>query len=131
MDDFKGKVAVVTGAASGIGLALAERFAGEGMRVVLADVERDALDAAAEEAGRRAGADSVLAVPTDVRDEQAVDALAAATVRAVRHRPRGVQQRRRGRRRPGAGRSPPTGGAGSSRSTCSASPTASGPSCPA
>jgi NAD(P)-dependent dehydrogenase (short-subunit alcohol dehydrogenase family) len=79
MDDFSGKVAVVTGAASGIGLALAQRFAGEGMRVVLADVERDALDGAAAKLAAEHGADTVLAVPTDVRDEAAVDALAAAT----------------------------------------------------
>ena len=39
MDEFVGKVAVVTGAASGIGLALATRFAAEGMKVVLADIE--------------------------------------------------------------------------------------------
>jgi len=79
MDDLEGKVAVVTGAASGIGRALVDRFAREGMRVVLADVERDALDAAAEAVTDELGAGNVLAVPTDVRDEQAVDALAAAT----------------------------------------------------
>ena len=45
MRDFAGKVAVVTGAASGIGRGLAERFAREGMQVVLADVQADALDA--------------------------------------------------------------------------------------
>ena len=38
MDDFKGRVAVVTGAASGIGLGVTERFLKEGMKVVLADV---------------------------------------------------------------------------------------------
>ena len=43
MQEFEGKVAVVTGAASGIGLAMASRFASEGMRVVLADVEAPAL----------------------------------------------------------------------------------------
>jgi len=79
MDDIEGKVAVVTGAASGIGLALAGRFGRDGMRVVLADVERGPLDRAAEALGADIGADNVLAVPTDVRDEQAVDALAAAT----------------------------------------------------
>lgn len=79
MDEFEGKVAVVTGAASGIGRALVERFAGEGMRVVLADVERAALDAAAAAVADEFGAGNVLAVPTDVRDDQAIDALAAAT----------------------------------------------------
>jgi len=79
MDDLEGKVAVVTGAASGIGRALVDRFAREGMRVVLADVERDPLDAAAEAVADEFGADNVLAVPTDVRDERAIDALAAAT----------------------------------------------------
>ena len=43
MQDFDGKTAVVTGAASGIGFALAERFAEANMRVVLADIEKDAL----------------------------------------------------------------------------------------
>jgi NAD(P)-dependent dehydrogenase (short-subunit alcohol dehydrogenase family) len=79
MQDFEGKVAVVTGAASGIGRALAGRFAREGMRVVLADVERIPLDAATGELADEFGADNVLGVPTDVRDEAAIDALAAAT----------------------------------------------------
>jgi NAD(P)-dependent dehydrogenase (short-subunit alcohol dehydrogenase family) len=79
VDDFQGKVAVVTGAASGIGLALATRFGREGMRVVLADVEREPLDAAAKALGAELGDDRVLAVPTDVRDEAAIQALAAAT----------------------------------------------------
>ena len=46
MREFSGKTAVVTGAASGMGLAFAERFAAEGMNVVLADIESDALNAA-------------------------------------------------------------------------------------
>lgn len=79
MDELAGKVAVVTGAASGIGRALIDRFARAGMRVVLADVERGALDAAAAAVADEIGADDVLAVPTDVRDEHAIDALAAAT----------------------------------------------------
>ena len=45
MREFTGKTAVVTGAASGMGLAFARRFAAEGMNVVLADIEQDALDA--------------------------------------------------------------------------------------
>lgn len=68
-----GRVAVVTGAASGIGFALSERFANEGMRVVMADVEGPALVGAAEELARR-GAD-VLPVLTDVSNAAQVDAL--------------------------------------------------------
>ncbi len=78
MDDLEGKVAVVTGAASGIGRALAERWATEGMKVVLADVEEGPLDAARDELDA-SGAD-VLAVRTDVSDGGQVDALATATL---------------------------------------------------
>jgi len=68
-----GRVAVVTGAASGIGFALSERFAGEGMRVVMADVEGPALAEAADLlAGRGA---EVLPVLTDVSSGDQVDAL--------------------------------------------------------
>ena len=77
MDELAGKVAVVTGAASGIGRAMAERFATEGMRVVLADVERPVLQHTADEL-TAAGFD-VLAVPTDVSLEADVEALAATT----------------------------------------------------
>lgn len=79
MDQFSDKVAVVTGGASGIGLALAERFAAEGARVVLADVEQAALADAAAALVDEHGDDHILAVPTDVRDPAAVEALAAAT----------------------------------------------------
>lgn len=75
MKELRGKVAVVTGAASGIGQGLARRFAAEGMKVVLADVEERAL-AALEEELRRQGAEA-LAVPTDVTDAAAVERLAA------------------------------------------------------
>ena len=75
-----GKVAVVTGAASGIGLGLSERFAAEGMHVVMADVEEPAL---AKAAGALAGAGaSVLPVVTDVSDRAAVDALRDAALSA-------------------------------------------------
>lgn len=71
-------VAVVTGAASGIGYALAEACAGRGLHVVLADIEVTALQAAAERLA--GGGAEVLAVPTDVSDATAVDALAAAAL---------------------------------------------------
>jgi NAD(P)-dependent dehydrogenase (short-subunit alcohol dehydrogenase family) len=74
MREFAGKVAVVTGGASGIGFALAERFAAEQMRVVLADVEAAALLRAA--ATLRAQGATVLAVQTDVADGASVEALA-------------------------------------------------------
>lgn len=74
METFKDRVAVVTGAASGIGFAMSERFAGEGMKVVMADIEPEAL-AIAEQNLREQGAD-VLAVPTDVTKPEQVEALA-------------------------------------------------------
>jgi NAD(P)-dependent dehydrogenase (short-subunit alcohol dehydrogenase family) len=73
VDQVRGKVAVVTGGASGIGRAMAARFAAEGMDVVIADVEVDALDATAAELG-------VLGVRTDVADADSVAALADATL---------------------------------------------------
>src|SRR5579885_2358322 len=78
MDQFEGRVAVVTGAASGIGRALAERFAAEGMRVVLADVEAAPLEAATE-AIRAAGAEAI-GVRTDVSSARDVQALADAAI---------------------------------------------------
>jgi NAD(P)-dependent dehydrogenase (short-subunit alcohol dehydrogenase family) len=74
VDDLAGRVAVITGGASGIGLAMAQRFAGEGMKLVLADIERPVLQRAGEELSRT-GAD-VLTVPTDVSLEAEVNALA-------------------------------------------------------
>lgn len=78
LPELEGKVAVVTGAASGIGLALTERFVAEGMRVVMADVEEDRL---VGEASRLAasGAD-VYAVPTDVAVPDDVARLADQTI---------------------------------------------------
>jgi NAD(P)-dependent dehydrogenase (short-subunit alcohol dehydrogenase family) len=72
--DLGGKVAVVTGAASGIGRALAGRFAAEGMKVVLADVEEGPLATALAEI--EATGASALAVRTDVSSGAAVEALA-------------------------------------------------------
>jgi NAD(P)-dependent dehydrogenase (short-subunit alcohol dehydrogenase family) len=78
MKDLSGKVAVVTGAASGIGFALAERFAVEGMRVVLADVEAASLLDAASRL-RTAGHD-VASVRTDVSRADDVQRLAEVTI---------------------------------------------------
>ncbi len=75
-----GRVAVVTGAASGIGLGLSERFAAEGMRVVMADVEEPALRRSAGEIARNGG--DVLAVVTDVSKREQVEALAEQAVGA-------------------------------------------------
>ena len=78
MELTAGKVAVVTGAAGGIGLSLAERFARSGLHVVLADVDEAGVAAAAQQVG--ALGVETLAVPCDVSDEAAVQALAAATL---------------------------------------------------
>jgi NAD(P)-dependent dehydrogenase (short-subunit alcohol dehydrogenase family) len=74
MREFRGNVAVVTGAASGMGRAFAERFAREGMHVVLADIEEPALDLAVSEMSA-AGYD-VIGVRTDVARLQSVQDLA-------------------------------------------------------
>jgi NAD(P)-dependent dehydrogenase (short-subunit alcohol dehydrogenase family) len=71
--DLQGKVAVVTGAASGIGLGIARQFRAAGMQVVIADIEEGALQRAASEIG-------ALGVRTDVRDAASVQALADATI---------------------------------------------------
>ena len=70
---FTDRVALVTGAASGIGLAAATRLGADGARVVLADIDAEALRAA-EAAVRAAGAPDVWAAVCDVSDEAAVEA---------------------------------------------------------
>lgn len=78
MKEFREKVAVVTGAASGIGRALAQRFAQAGMKVVLADVETAALEQAAHEIA--AAGTAVLAVRTDISKAAEVERLAQTAV---------------------------------------------------
>ncbi len=78
MQNLNDRVAVVTGAASGIGLATATRFAQEGMKVVLADIERNALDAAVSTL-QKAGHD-VIGVYTDVTRREQIQALADKTI---------------------------------------------------
>lgn len=74
---FAGKIAVITGAAQGIGRATAERFLAEGAKVVLADIDAARLQATAAEIGTE---DNVLAVTIDVAEKAAIDALIAAAV---------------------------------------------------
>ena len=76
--DFSGKVGLITGAASGMGLATAQAFAAAGAAVVLADFKEDAVKAAAQKliaAGHKA-----LAVPCDVSDDAQVAAMVDRTV---------------------------------------------------
>ncbi|MBI5289300.1 MAG: SDR family NAD(P)-dependent oxidoreductase [Chloroflexi bacterium] len=80
MQDFKGRTAVVTGAASGIGRALAERFGSAGMRVVLADVEEAPLREAEESLLER-GVETI-AVRTDVRKLESIEELHARAIEA-------------------------------------------------
>jgi len=78
MKVLKGRTAVITGAASGLGLETARLAAERGMNVVMADVQGDALEAAA--AGVRALGAAVLSVRTDVRRSSDLETLAAATL---------------------------------------------------
>lgn len=78
MKDLVGKVAVVTGAASGIGRATASRFAAEGMKVVLGDIEEKPLNAVRAELADNGA--TVLAVPTDVAKGESMDSLLERTL---------------------------------------------------
>jgi NAD(P)-dependent dehydrogenase (short-subunit alcohol dehydrogenase family) len=78
--EFRDRVAVVTGAASGIGRGIARACAREGMRIVVADVDEAGAGALADEL--RAGGADVRVQPTDVRHGDSVDALARATLDA-------------------------------------------------
>lgn len=80
MTEFQGKVAVVTGAASGIGRAMAERFAEEGMKVVLADVETTALEKTTSEM-KAEGAD-VTPILCNVAEKKDVERMASEAVHA-------------------------------------------------
>ncbi|MHA2006231.1 MAG: SDR family NAD(P)-dependent oxidoreductase [Promethearchaeota archaeon] len=78
MKEFKDKVAVITGAASGIGLGIARRAVKEGMKVVLADIEKDALDQVEQEL-KSSGAE-VISVVTDVSKLENIENLAQKTI---------------------------------------------------
>ena len=99
LPDLGGKVAVVTGGASGIGKGIATQLVAEGAQVIIADIQRDAMEATAAEIG-------AAGIQVDVSDPASVDALAGAVLGTVRGRARGLQQRRhraaRAGRRPDA-----------------------------
>lgn len=78
MYEVKGKTAVITGAASGMGLGMAHSFAGAGMSVVLADIERGPLDLAVSTLV--ANGHQAIGVRTDVSDESQIQALAQAAL---------------------------------------------------
>jgi NAD(P)-dependent dehydrogenase (short-subunit alcohol dehydrogenase family) len=78
MESVQGRVAVVTGAASGIGLGMVRAFTAAGMNVVAADLRADSLDAVVTEL--RADGHDVVGVPTDVSQRADVEALAEATL---------------------------------------------------
>jgi NAD(P)-dependent dehydrogenase (short-subunit alcohol dehydrogenase family) len=78
MESVEGKVGVITGAASGIGLGIARAFTGAGMRVVLSDNRADALDAAVKDL--EAQGHAVVGVPADVSKLSEVEALAEAAL---------------------------------------------------
>lgn len=80
MKEFRSKVAVITGAASGIGRGMAERCAQEGMKVVLADIDETALVQTDNEL--KAKGATTLAVSTDVAKARDVEALADKTLEA-------------------------------------------------
>lgn len=76
MLDLKGKVAVITGGAGGVGFALARALAGEGARIAIADIDQAAIDASVNEL-KKSGCD-VIGVKTDVTKQESVDELADA-----------------------------------------------------
>jgi NAD(P)-dependent dehydrogenase (short-subunit alcohol dehydrogenase family) len=78
MKDLPGKVAVVTGGAAGIGRALGERFAAEGMKVVLADIDEPVLEVTVKELRDRDL--DVIGVRTDTSSYESVEALRDATL---------------------------------------------------
>jgi NAD(P)-dependent dehydrogenase (short-subunit alcohol dehydrogenase family) len=78
MEDLQGKVAVITGGASGIGRAVADKAAAEGMKIVLGDIEEGPLKAAVDDL-TSTGAEA-LGVVTDVSDRASVEALRDAAL---------------------------------------------------
>jgi len=71
-EQFKGQVAIITGAASGLGLAIAKKLHAEGIRVAMLDLNQDATQAASQEVGENAAA-----FPADITDEAQVGSCIA------------------------------------------------------
>ena len=80
MQDLRGKVAVITGGASGIGLAMARRFGQEGVKLMIADIQEDAIERSLSQL-RSEGFEAV-GCRTDVAKFQDVEALVRSTVAA-------------------------------------------------
>jgi len=78
MKGFDGKTAVITGGASGIGRAIAERCVKEGINIVLADIEEKALNNAKAELETKGA--SIIAVKTDVSKAEDIETLADKTI---------------------------------------------------
>ena len=83
MRNFNDKTAVITGAASGIGFALAEKFAKEGMNIVLADIEQHALDIAVSKISKLGV--QTHGVIVDVMDKDAVKHLFDESIKAFKN----------------------------------------------
>jgi NAD(P)-dependent dehydrogenase (short-subunit alcohol dehydrogenase family) len=79
MDEFKGRVAVVTGGGSGIGAAMARAFARCGSKIVLADLDRAGMDRVVSDIGNQGG--QAVGIETDVTELAAVENLAERTLR--------------------------------------------------
>ena len=80
---LKDKVALITGGGGGIGRATAERFAQEGAKVIIAEIDPEVGEAAAESArafGKESGGDAYF-IPTDVTDEESVKSVIAETIK--------------------------------------------------
>src|SRR3546814_17083661 len=80
MKRLQDKIAIITGGSGGIGKAVAERFLGEGARVMLVDIDQDGLDATRQALG---GGDRIAIPKADVRNESDVARYAEATVGAL------------------------------------------------
>jgi NAD(P)-dependent dehydrogenase (short-subunit alcohol dehydrogenase family) len=79
MFDITGEVALVTGSSTGIGRAIAERFADKGVDVVVSSRDQEAVDAVAEDINDSATAGRAIGIECDIRDWEAIEALVEAT----------------------------------------------------